>query len=76
MKYKTSGIQGIFDRQETQHKLSSIGNPLEKVSSVIDFEIFRPLLELRLLDTNKKSNAGAKPYDVVLMFKILILQRY
>lgn len=76
MKYKTSGIQGIFDRQETQHKLSSIGNPLEKVSSVIDFEIFRPLLELKLLNTNKKSNAGAKPYDVVLMFKILILQRY
>ena len=29
-----------------------------------------------MLNTNKKNNAGAKPYDVVLLFKILILQRY
>jgi hypothetical protein len=25
---------------------------------------------------NKKNNAGATPYDVVMLFKILILQRY
>ena len=29
-----------------------------------------------MLNQNKKNNAGAKPFDVVLMFKILILQRY
>jgi IS5 family transposase len=34
------------------------------------------LLESKLLNTNKKNNAGAKPYDVVMLFKILILQRY
>jgi transposase, IS5 family len=34
------------------------------------------LLESKLLNLNKKNNAGAKPYDLVLMFKILILQRY
>ena len=34
------------------------------------------MLEYKLLNTNKKNNAGAKPFDVVLMFKILILQRY
>ncbi len=34
------------------------------------------MLEHKLLNTNKKSNAGAKPYDLVMMFKILILQRY
>ena len=76
MKFKTRGVQGLFDRQETQQKLSTIGNPLEKISSVVDFEMFRPLLESKLLNTNKKSKAGAKPYDVVMMFKILILQRY
>jgi IS5 family transposase len=76
MKYKAIGIQGLFDSQEIQQKLSSIGNPLEKISVVIDFEMFRPLLESKLLNTNKKSNAGAKPYDVVLMFKIVLLQRY
>ena len=26
--------------------------------------------------TIKKNNAGAKPYDVVVMFKIIILQKY
>lgn len=34
------------------------------------------MLESKLLNLNKKNNAGAKPYDLVLMFKILILQRY
>lgn len=38
--------------------------------------MFRESLEVKLLNTNKKNNAGAKPYDVVMMFKILILQRY
>jgi len=46
------------------------------VSKVIDFEMFRTTLENKLLNTNKKNNAGAKPFDTVLMFKILILQRY
>jgi IS5 family transposase len=46
------------------------------ISKVIDFEMFRGLLEAKLLNSNKKNNAGAKPFDVVLMFKILILQRY
>ena len=34
------------------------------------------MLERKLGNTNKKNNAGAKPYDVVMLFKILILQRY
>lgn len=75
-KYKPKGIKGLFDEQEAIEKLSKIGNPLEKISSVIDFEFFRLPLESKLLNTKKKNNAGAKPYDLVMMFKILILQRY
>src|SRR5680860_315391 len=74
--YKKTGNRGLFDEQETHQRLSSIGNPLEMVSKVIDFEMFRDILEDELLNTNKKNNAGAKPFDVVMMFKILILQRY
>ena len=74
--YKTTGNRGLFDEQETIQKLSSIGNPLERISQVLDFEAFRDHLESKLLNTNKKNNAGAKPYDVLMMFKILILQRY
>jgi transposase, IS5 family len=75
-KYKTTGNRGLFDEQEIQEKLSKIGNPLEMINRVVDFEMFRDKLESKLLNQNKKNNAGAKPYDVVMMFKIMILQRY
>ena len=75
-RYKTQGKTTLFDEQNSLELLSEIGNPLEMISKVIDFAMFRPTLENKLLNTNKKNNAGAKPFDVVLMFKILILQRY
>jgi len=74
--YKKRGNKGLFDDQFNNDQLSSMGNPLEAISKVIDFEMFRPLLEVKLLNMDKKNNAGAKPFDVVLMFKILLLQRY
>jgi len=75
-KYKTTGNRGLFDEQENYAKLSAIGNPLEMIHDVVDFEMFREVLEEGVLIKDRKSNAGAKPYDVVMMFKILILQRY
>jgi len=75
-KYKSTGNRGLFDEQENLSKLSAKGNPLERISKVIDFEFFREALESKFLNVNKKSNAGCKPYDVVMMFKIIILQRY
>lgn len=75
-KYKKSGNRGLFDEQYTHQKLSAIGNPLEKISFVIEFKIFRSNLEEGILNKDKRNNAGAKPFDVVMMFKILILQRY
>ena len=75
-KYKSTGNKSLFDDQFTVMQLSEIGNPLDMIIQVIDFEMFRSNLEAKLLNANKKSNAGAKPFDVVMMFKILILQRY
>jgi hypothetical protein len=45
------------------------------LSNGVDFEIFRKLLEEKL---NKlpKAQGGRPPYDYILMFKLLILQRY
>src|SRR5665811_1273478 len=74
--YKAQGNKGLFDEEFTKDRLSLMGNPLEAIIKVIDFEFFRDSLESKLLNTNKKNNAGAKPYDVVMLFKILILQRY
>lgn len=74
--YKSQGKKSFFDNEFTSEQLSAIGNPLAVISKVLDFEMFRTTLESNLLNTNKRSNAGARPFDVVLMFKILILQRY
>ena len=73
-KYKTTGNRGLFDEQETYQNLSNIGNPLERISDILDFEMFRGLLESKLLNTNKKSNAGAKPFDVVVEVQNLSLK--
>ena len=74
--YKSKGKKGFFDEQFSIDRLSEIGNPLEAINKVVDFEMFRTALEAKLLNTNKKNNAGAMPYDVVMLFKIMILQRY
>jgi transposase, IS5 family len=54
-------------------KLSKLGDSLEKLD-IIDWEAFRPLLK-DALQKERKSNAGRPPYDALLLFKILILQR-
>jgi IS5 family transposase len=76
IKYKQQGNKGFFDKDFASEKLSKIGNPLEKLHKVIDFEMFRPELEEALLNHDKKSNAGARPLDVVMMFKIILIKRF
>lgn len=72
---KKQSARGFFDEQETLEKLSKLNDPLEKLLHHINFEVFRELLTTIYSKGTPKSNAGAKPYDYVLMFKILILQR-
>ncbi|MFR9545019.1 MAG: IS5 family transposase [Rikenellaceae bacterium] len=75
MVFKSTGKRGLFDEQNAIDMMSEMGNPLERLKKVIDFEMFRPLLEERLRAVNRKNNAGARPFDYVMMFKIMILQR-
>ena len=73
--FKKNGNIGFFDKDFALEALNSKRNILERISKVINFELFRPILEDAVLTKNKKNNSGAKPYDPVLLFKILILQR-
>lgn len=66
---------GFFDQDIRLTKLSKLGDPLEKLSNGIDFEEFRDILETKI-SKQAKGKGGRPPYDYVLMFKILILQRY
>lgn len=65
--------RGMFDVDWRLEKIDGNGDPLAKLNEVIDWELFRPELE-RLRLKERKSNAGRKPYDAILMFKVLILQ--
>ena len=43
--YKQQGNVGLFDSDETMEKLNAMGNPLDKLSKAVDFEMFRGTLE-------------------------------
>jgi len=64
---------GMFDIDFRMEKIDSNGDPLTKLNEVMDWEIFRSDLD-SVRQKHRKSNAGRKPYDVVLLFKMLILQ--
>lgn len=75
MKYKQKKMRGFFDETDRHAELSKLNDPLERLSTAIDFEIFRTTLETAL-KKEAKGPGGCRPYDYVMMFKILILQRY
>jgi len=64
----------FFDIHKRTTKLTEMGDPLVELNKRIDWEAFRPSLTM-VYEKARKSNAGAKPIDVVLMFKILVLQQ-
>ena len=64
---------GLFDIQQRHDRIKQYATMLEQLNSIVDWEAFRPTLET-IRKKQRKSNAGRKPFDVVFMFKILILQ--
>jgi len=64
---------GLLDWQIRFHQLDIGGDPLPRLKNLVDWERFRPELEA-VRDRERKSNAGRKPFDVILMFKVLVLQ--
>ena len=68
-------MDGFFDKEFRLEELERCGDPLTKLNELIPWEEFRPELEkVREREEERKSPAGMKPFDVVLMFKIMILQ--
>jgi len=56
--------------------ISAKGDPLEMIDRVVPFESFRAEIEAEVLTPaeDKKSSAGRKPIDVIVMFRMLVLQ--
>src|SRR5512147_1798968 len=70
------GQLGFFDANKRLSALSKKGDPLEAIDRLVPWATFRADLESVVLtpDEAKKSNAGRKPFDAILMFRMLILQ--
>ncbi len=67
------GQAGFFDIDERLKQLSAKGDSLERLSTVVDFELFRADLE-RAVPRSDRSKGGRPPFALVLMFKTLVLQ--
>ena len=65
---------GFFDLEERFAKLDELGDPLKKIAESVNWEGFRAVLT-DALSKSRKSKAGRKEYDRLLMFKILVLQQ-
>jgi transposase, IS5 family len=64
---------GFFDVAERLAGRSKKGDDLERLTAVVDFELFCPELE-RAVPRADRAKGGRPPFDHVLMFKVLILQ--
>jgi len=71
---KKNKQRGLFDEQFRLEKLASKGDPLIVINEMLDWELFRPLLK-KVFKKQAKGPGGRPPYDYIMMFKILILQR-
>src|SRR5262247_2699628 len=70
------GQLGFFDADKRLEALSARGDPLEAIDRLVPWESFRAEIEAVVLtpDELKKSSAGRKPFDAILMFRMLVLQ--
>lgn len=67
------GQMGLFDLDNRMAKIAT-KDPLIRLNEAIDWNIFhQPLKKVRKKE--RKSNAGRRPFDALMMFKVLILQR-
>jgi transposase, IS5 family len=64
----------LFDFGERVEKIDSHKDTLYFLNDIIDWEVFRSTLNKVRENKQRKNNSGRKPFDVVLMFKILIIQ--
>jgi transposase len=66
--------RGFFDEDDRLAVLSDFGDPLQRLAQVVDYEGFRAPLE-QAMGSTPAGATGRPPFDRVMMFKILILQR-
>ena len=66
--------RGFFDENDRLNELSKLGDPLEKLNKFVNWEDLRKMLT-KIFKIKSKGPGGRPPFDYVMMFKILILQK-
>jgi IS5 family transposase len=66
--------KGFFDEEYRRAELAKHRDPLKRLNAVMQWELFRPILE-KCFDKPAKGPGGRPPFDLVFMFKVLIVQR-
>jgi IS5 family transposase len=67
------GQAGFFDFDERLKELSAKGDALGRLKAIVDFEVFRSDLT-RAVPRSDGCKGGRPPFDLVFMWKVLILQ--
>jgi IS5 family transposase len=68
---------GLFDVHIQLHKIDQNGDPLVKINQLVNWELFRKDLQAardQARGHERTSDVGRPPIDVILLFKMLILQ--
>ncbi len=68
-------MRGLFDYEYQLESINQHQPPLQKLNKVINWEMFRAPIE-EALYKEPKGAGGRPPFDRLMMFKIMILQRY
>jgi IS5 family transposase len=71
---KQKNPRGLFDEEYRLEKLTKKKDSLMRLKEEINWNIFRPILD-NVFSKEAKGKGGRPPFDYLLMFKILILQR-
>ena len=72
----TQQINLFVDTQGSLSRLSHMGDPLERLKTLVDWEKFRSTLEDAVADPDRKAFSGRKRFDVVMMLRILAIKRF
>lgn len=67
------GQPGFWDLDDRYERLSAVGDPLEKLNSIIPWPVFEKPLA-KALKRSDGSKGGRPAFPSVLMFKIMVLQ--
>ena len=75
------GQLGFFDLNRRYESLAEKNDPLVVIAAMVPFKSFRPKLNAALIkcelcrsEAERKNSAGRKPWDEVVIFKVLVLQ--